>query len=70
MSHRSARHHRHSSPGSAGHASAMAVAGQAPHTDYTFAHAGHQLRLGPIAFWIVVGTLVIMAGWTIITAAR
>jgi len=36
--------------------------------DYTFAHAGHQLRLGPIAFWIAVGTLIIMAGWTIITA--
>jgi len=66
MSHRSAHHHRHSSPGSAGYAAA--VAGQALRADYTFAHAGHQLRLGPIAFWIVVGTLVIMAGWTIITA--
>jgi murein DD-endopeptidase MepM/ murein hydrolase activator NlpD len=44
------------------------VAGRAPRADYTFAHAGHQLRLGPIAFWIVVGTLVIMAGWTIVTA--
>jgi murein DD-endopeptidase MepM/ murein hydrolase activator NlpD len=36
--------------------------------DYTFAHAGRQLRLGPIAFWVVVGTLVIMAVWTITTA--
>jgi murein DD-endopeptidase MepM/ murein hydrolase activator NlpD len=35
---------------------------------YTLAHAGRQLRLGPIAFWIVVGTLVIMAIWTITTA--
>ena len=35
---------------------------------YTFAHAGRQLRLGPIAFWVVVGTLVIMAVWTITTA--
>ena len=35
---------------------------------YTFAHAGRQIRVGPIAFWIVVGTLVIMAIWTITTA--
>ena len=35
---------------------------------YTLTHAGRQVRLGPIAFWIVVGTLVIMAGWTIVTA--
>jgi murein DD-endopeptidase MepM/ murein hydrolase activator NlpD len=35
---------------------------------YTLAHAGRQLRLGPIAFWVVVGTLVIMAGWSITTA--
>src|SRR5215475_10016771 len=35
---------------------------------YTLIHAGRQLRLGPIAFWIVVGTLVIMAGWSISTA--
>jgi murein DD-endopeptidase MepM/ murein hydrolase activator NlpD len=32
------------------------------------AHAGRQLRVGPIAFWVVVGTLVIMAAWTITTA--
>jgi murein DD-endopeptidase MepM/ murein hydrolase activator NlpD len=36
--------------------------------DYTLGHAGRQVRLGPIAFWIVVGTLVIMAVWTIATA--
>jgi murein DD-endopeptidase MepM/ murein hydrolase activator NlpD len=35
---------------------------------YTLAHAGRQLRLGPIAFWVVVGTLVIMAAWTVTTA--
>jgi murein DD-endopeptidase MepM/ murein hydrolase activator NlpD len=40
----------------------------AARADYTFAHAGHQVRLGPIAFWVVVGTLIIMAGWTVITA--
>lgn len=35
---------------------------------YTFGHAGRQVRLGPVAFWIGVGTLVIMAGWSAITA--
>ena len=35
--------------------------------DYTFTHAGHQVRLGPVAFWIVVGTLVIMGVWSIAT---
>jgi murein DD-endopeptidase MepM/ murein hydrolase activator NlpD len=36
--------------------------------DYTFVHAGRQVRIGPVAFWIVVGTLVIMAAWSITTA--
>ena len=31
---------------------------------YTIAHAGRQIRLGPVAFWIFVGTVVIMAGWS------
>ena len=35
---------------------------------YALVHAGRQLRLGPIAFWVVVGTLVVMALWTITTA--
>lgn len=36
--------------------------------DYILGHAGRQVRLGPIAFWVFVGTLVIMAVWTIATA--
>jgi murein DD-endopeptidase MepM/ murein hydrolase activator NlpD len=40
----------------------------AARTDYTFAHAGRQVRIGPVVFWIVVGTVVIMAGWSITTA--
>ena len=35
--------------------------------DYTIVHAGRQVRLGPVAFWIAVGTLVIMAGWSVVT---
>src|SRR5665811_2566888 len=37
------------------------------HGDYTLVHGGRQVRIGPIAFWIVVGTLVIMAVWSIAT---
>ena len=35
---------------------------------YTIAHAGRQIRLGPVAFWIFVGTVVIMSGWSVATA--
>jgi murein DD-endopeptidase MepM/ murein hydrolase activator NlpD len=35
---------------------------------YTLAHAGRQVRFGPVAFWIAVGTIVIMAGWSAVTA--
>jgi murein DD-endopeptidase MepM/ murein hydrolase activator NlpD len=38
-----------------------------PQGDYTLVHGGRQVRLGPVAFWIVVGTLVIMAIWSIAT---
>src|SRR5262249_62198200 len=44
------------------------VAAAANVADYTLAHAGRQLRLGPIAFWAAVGSLVIMAAWTMLTA--
>src|SRR5262245_54687415 len=37
------------------------------HDGYVLTHAGHQVRIGPVAFWIVVGTLVIMAVWSIAT---
>jgi murein DD-endopeptidase MepM/ murein hydrolase activator NlpD len=36
-------------------------------TDYTIAHAGRQFRLGPLTFWIAVGSLVVMAGWSLAT---
>lgn len=37
------------------------------HDGYTLVHGGRQVRIGPVAFWIVVGTLVIMAVWSIAT---
>jgi murein DD-endopeptidase MepM/ murein hydrolase activator NlpD len=36
-------------------------------TDYTLGHAGRHVRLGPMTFWIAVGTLVVMAGWSLAT---
>src|SRR6202051_5369051 len=44
------------------------AAAQRQGADYTLVHAGRQLRIGPIAFWVVVGTLVIMAAWSMTTA--
>ena len=38
-----------------------------PRTGYTLAHAGRQFRFGPVTFWIAVGSLVIMAGWSLAT---
>src|SRR5262249_17064518 len=35
---------------------------------YTVAHAGEQVRFGPVVFWIAVGTVVIMAVWSITSA--
>ena len=35
--------------------------------DYTLVHGRRQVRLGPVAFWIVVGSLVAMAGWSVLT---
>jgi murein DD-endopeptidase MepM/ murein hydrolase activator NlpD len=70
-------HHAHP-----GHPAPVKQAAQRPHPgaqapaprrsgrnpgDYTLQHAGRQVRVGPVAFWIVVGALVIMAGWTLLT---
>ena len=69
MPRRSSAHHHHSH-----HSSQPAPGGPAAASvrrraaGYTLAHAGRQLRLGPLAFWVVVGTLVIMAMWSITTA--
>src|SRR5512139_1664943 len=69
MPRRSSAHHHHShhsnqaAPGGAAAASLRRRA-----AGYTLAHAARQLRLGPLAFWVVVGTLVIMVMWSITTA--
>ena len=38
-------------------------------SDYTLVHGGRQVRIGPVAFWIVVGTLVVMGVWSIATGS-
>jgi murein DD-endopeptidase MepM/ murein hydrolase activator NlpD len=63
----SAPHHHNYYHGHAGDAHRAGRGGRQLE-GYTLVHAGHRLRLGPIAFWIVVGTLVIMALWSITTA--
>src|SRR4051812_15756308 len=36
--------------------------------DWTLGHRDRQVRVRPVAFWIIVGTLVVMAGWSTVTA--
>jgi hypothetical protein len=40
---------------------------RAARSGYTLAHAGRSFRLGPVTFWIAVGSFVIMAGWSLAT---
>src|SRR5215468_11060753 len=40
----------------------------APSADYTLGHGRRQVRVGPVAFWTIFGTLVIMACWSVVTA--
>lgn len=37
-------------------------------SDYTLVHAGKKVRVGPVVFWIVVGSIVIMGAWSAATA--
>ncbi len=44
-----------------------ATARTAARSGYTLAHAGRSFRLGPVTFWIAVGSIVVMAGWSLAT---
>ena len=48
-----------------GHGARRRTAG----ADYTLGHGGRQFRLGPVTFWIVVGSVVIMGGWSLATGS-
>ena len=47
---------------------AAASATQAVEQGYTLVHAGKQVRFGPVVFWIVVGTIVVLGMWSAATA--
>ncbi len=66
------QHHPHdhgrSSPrrGATSHAAASPAHPQ--QDGYTLVHAGKQVRFGPVAFWIVVGTVTLLGMWSAATA--
>ena len=77
MSHLSNRYseHSHSQPHRHAHVPARrpAVAATATHRSppssaYVIAHAGKQVRIGPVIFWIVVGTITMLGAWSAATA--
>jgi murein DD-endopeptidase MepM/ murein hydrolase activator NlpD len=48
---------------------AAAASAQPPsQSGYTITHAGKQVRFGPVAFWIVVGTVTALGMWSAATA--
>jgi len=73
MSYRSGHHaeHHHHDHGRqparqpVGHAPAGAQRAQ---NGYTLVHAGKQVRFGPVAFWIVIGTVTALGMWSALTA--
>ncbi|MGJ5019775.1 peptidoglycan DD-metalloendopeptidase family protein [Bradyrhizobium oligotrophicum] len=56
-------HHHRRAPAS--HPAPVAAASQ---SDYTLVHAGKQVRIGPVVFWIVVGTVSLLGLWSAATA--
>ena len=73
MSHSPASYYQHADhAGRHAHPRAQSAATVSRHLhrvngDYTLMHGGRQIRIGPVAFWIVVGSLVIMGVWSIAT---
>jgi murein DD-endopeptidase MepM/ murein hydrolase activator NlpD len=68
--------HSQSSPPASAHAAsrpqpAATVSRNIPRRGdgYTLTHGGRQVRIGPVAFWIVVGTLMVMAVWSVATGS-
>ncbi|MGF6432981.1 MULTISPECIES: M23 family metallopeptidase [Bradyrhizobium] len=69
-------HHKHHHPQDHGrtparrpaahHAAPAAVATSGE--GYTLVHAGKQVRFGPVVFWIIVGTVVLLGMWSAATA--
>src|SRR5881394_3793553 len=75
MSYRTGHHSNHHHPHDHGRAQARratAPAAAAPaavvNDGYAIVHAGKQVRFGPVVFWIVVGTVVVLGMWSAATA--
>jgi murein DD-endopeptidase MepM/ murein hydrolase activator NlpD len=77
MSHRSGQYSEHlqHDPGDHGRPSPrrsgappQALAAALAQSGYTIMHAGKQVRFGPVAFWIVVGTVTLLGIWSAATA--
>ena len=77
MSHRSGhyseypQHHPHDHGRSPVHrlvARSAALAMPRLEDGYTLVHAGRQVRVGPVVFWIVIGTVILLGMWTAATA--
>ncbi len=61
--------HNHGRPLNRRPAAAAAVLPASELSDgYTIVHAGKQVRFGPVVFWIVVGTIVVLGLWSAATA--
>lgn len=60
-------HHRGTHQGAHHAAPAKASRHAQRKTDYTLGHSGRQVRVGPVTFWVAVGSLVVMAGWSLAT---
>jgi murein DD-endopeptidase MepM/ murein hydrolase activator NlpD len=60
--------HKHRGAGERPRSGGVRGHGRAALAAFTLGHGGRQVRIGPVAFWTVVGTLVIMACWSVMTA--
>jgi murein DD-endopeptidase MepM/ murein hydrolase activator NlpD len=75
MSYRTGHHsdHQHHDqnrfpPRRAAAQAAVATQATAAGNGYAIVHAGKQVRFGPVVFWIVVGTVVVLGMWSAATA--
>jgi murein DD-endopeptidase MepM/ murein hydrolase activator NlpD len=64
------QHHHQHDQARASSRRPVAAPAPAPRAEagYTLVHAGKQVRFGPVAFWIVVGTVILLGIWSAATA--
>src|SRR6202012_1301186 len=65
------QHHPHDHGRTSARRSAASHAAGLPaqaQNGYTLVHAGKQVRVGPVVFWIVVGTVIVLGMWSAATA--